>query len=340
MAAKESVTIVDIAREAGTSISTVSYVLNGGPKPVSEKTRRKILDVIERHSYSPDRIASSLKRKRTMSLGVVFPVMTNIYFPETLGGILEVTQHENYNIILKDASGDAELQEDCIQDLVSARVDGLIIRPIARSRIPDGLRDSGIPLVVVDRMDDEWREQNNISFDNRKAIKTATEILIDSGHRELGLITGPKGTTASLERVKGFEEAITENGLDLEKCFILWGDYSVENGQKSTNRILREKPNITGVVTASTRITFGAIRTINEHARVVPDDLSLVAFGYSRWLSLLYPPITTIEQPVREMGRRAVKMVLQLIEEQGGGDRREEFTDAVRIDGISHLRQI
>ena len=229
----KKVTIADVAKEAGTSISTVSYVINSGPKPVSEKTKKKILEVIDRRSYSPDRIASSLKRRSTMSIGVIFPNMTNIYFPETLGGILEVTQHENYNIILKDSSGDMKLQEDCIRDLISMRVDGFIIRPIAGSPFPLILKASGIPFVVVDRLEGEWREHDYVAVNNKKAVKMAAEIIIAEGHKKIALITGPRGTGTSTERADGFKEAVKEKKLDPKQCRILWGDYSVGNGKSS-----------------------------------------------------------------------------------------------------------
>ncbi len=332
----KKITIADIAKEAGTSISTVSYVINSGPKPVSEKTRKKILEIIERYSYSPDKIASSLKRKNTMSIGVIFPNMTNIYFPETLGGILEVTQNENYNIILKDSSGDMKQQEDCIRDLISMRVDGLIIRPIAGSPFSSVLQASGIPFVVVDRREGEWREHDYVAVNNRKATKMAAEILISKGHRKIALITGPLGTGTSKERVDGFQEAVREKKLNLEECRILWGDYSADNGKSSMAKLVNNNPEITAIIAASTRISFGVIDELRERNMVVPDDINIVAYGYSAWLSLISPSLTIIEQQIKEVGRRAVRMILKRIKEPGKNKKLQELLDPVKIDGVSH----
>jgi len=325
-----------LGAQRNTSISTVSYVINSGPKPVSEKTKKKILEVIDRRSYSPDRIASSLKRRSTMSIGVIFPNMTNIYFPETLGGILEVTQHESYNIILKDSSGDMKLQEDCIRDLISMRVDGFIIRPIAGSPFPSVLEESGIPFVVVDRLEGEWVEHDYIAVNNKKAIRMAAEILITEGHMKMALITGPRGTGTSIERAGGFREAIEENRLDPKQCRIFWGDYSVGNGKSSMAKILDENQGFSAVITASTRISFGAIDEIRERKKDIPDEVKIVAYGYSRWLSLLSPSLTTIEQQVREVGRRAVRIILKKIKEPSKSKKIQELLDPVEIDGVSH----
>ena len=332
----KKITIADIAKEAGTSISTVSYVINSGPKPVSEKTRNKILEVIERCSYSPDRIASSLKRKSTMSIGVIFPNMTNIYFPETLGGILEATQHENYNIILKDSSGDMQLQEDCIRDLISMRVDGLIIRPISGSPFSSILEASNIPFVVVDRREGEWKEYDYIAVNNKKAVKMAAEILFAKGHKNIALITGPRNTGTSMERVDGFKEAIKEKNLDLNQCRVLWGDYSVENGKSSMAKLFNESPDITGVIAGSTRITFGLIDEIRERENGIPNEIDIVAYGYSMWLSLITPSLTIIEQQVKEVGRRAVKIILKKLKETDKSKKFQEVLDPVKIDGVSH----
>lgn len=333
---KSKTTIVDIAREAGTSISTVSYVLNNGPRSVSAKTRQKILRTVKRLSYSPDRVASSLKRRRTMSIGVIFPDMTNNYFPETLRGILEITQNEKYNIILRNAARSDSLQEDCVRDLFSQRVDGFVIRPIAGSPFPAILQDSGIPFVVVDRPEGEWEKHDSVSVDNRKAIRMAAEILMEEGHERIALITGPKNTGTSIEREKGFRDSIGNAGADPQACRTLHGDYSLENGRQSMRILMEENPEITAVITASTRITYGAIQALREAKKSIPEEFSIVAYGYAKWLSLFFPPITTIEQPIVEMGRRAVRILLDKIENGEQSDIVRVVIDPVRIDGLSH----
>ncbi len=333
---KKRATITDIAREAGTSISTVSYVLNDGPKPVSKENRKKILDVVHRLSYTPDMVARGLKRRRTMSLGVIFPDMTNTYFPEILRGILEITQHEKYNIMLRNASQSVAAQNDCIRDLLSQRVDGFIIRPIAGSQVPAILCDSGIPFVVVDRSERGWKRYDSVSLNNRKAISTAVEMLVREGHESIALITGPRETGTSIERVNGFMDASDLHRLREDKCRVLYGKYSVETGRDSVHTILNENPGISAVVTASTAITFGAIQELRRQEMRISVEMSLVAYGYSKWLTLLFPPVTTIEQPVVEMGRRAVHILLQCIEKEDSGSRVREIIDPVIIDGVSH----
>ncbi len=328
---KKKLTIVEIAREAGTSISTVSYAINNGPRPVSAETRRKIQAIIDRHAYAPNRIARSLKRRQTMSVGVIFPEMTNIYFPETLGGILEVTQDKKYNVILRSASGDPDCQEECIGDLIADGVDGLIIRPVERSAVPRSLAACSVPLVVVDRRQGQWRKYSSVYVDNRKAIEMAVGLLRQQGHSRIAMINGPPDSSSALERAAGYRHALGSEGI------LLHGDYSQGNGYESAKVLLARHPRVTAVITASTRITLGALQRFRDERVGIPADIALVAYGYSKWFSLFSPPITTVEQPVREMGRRAANAILAAI---GGGQTGavDESVDPIVVDGMTHSK--
>lgn len=324
-------TIVEIAREAGTSISTVSYAINNGPRPVSPETRRRIQAIIDRRAYAPNRIARSLKRRQTMSIGVVFPEMTNIYFPETLGGILEVTQDKKYNVILRSASNDRRTQEECVGDLVAQGVDGLLVRPVERSVLPRSLAASTVPLVVVDRRQGPWRRYPSVYVDNRRAIEMAVRLLRDQGHSRIALFNGPLDSSSALERARGFRAALDAEGPVYD------GGYSQDNGYQAAGSLLREQPGVTAVITASTRITLGALQRFRDERIRIPEDIALVAYGYSKWFSLFSPPITTVEQPVHEMGRRAARAILAAI----GGERREradESVDPIVVDGMTHFK--
>jgi len=330
---QKKVTIVDIAHEAGTSISTVSYVLNNGPRSVSYNTRQRILEIIQRHSFAPNKIARSLKRRKSMSLGVVFPEMTNIYFPETLGGILEVTQNKDYNIILRNASNDPRFQKECISDLIAQGVDGLIIRPVEHSLIPQSLTKSSIPFVVVDRREGEWIKHSSIYVNNKKAIEMAVGILRQAGHSRIAMINGPQDALSAMERAEGFREAFESGGI------ISWGGYSQENGYTTMKTILQRHTEITAIVTGSTKITLGALQRVRDENKTVPADISLVAYGYSKWFSLFSPAITTVEQPVHEMGRRAAEAILLAIGPQRSlSEVVDESVDPIIVDGITHLK--
>lgn len=339
-------TIIDIAREAGTSISTVSYVINNGPKPVSTEIRRKVQRVIRKHGYSPDRIARSLKRRRSMSIGVIFPEMTNIYFPETLGGILEVTQHESYNVILRNASGDSAFEEECVRDLISSRVDGLLIRPTDGSRVSRLLRESGIPFIVVDRRTRAWHGCSAVSIDHFRAMQIAVGILTAEGHRRITLITGPEDGETGMERSRGFlqtlsDGSVRDDGDEQPEALVLRGSFSQEHGRASMAAILDAHPEVEAVITGSTRITLGALEALRERGKRVPDDMALVAYGYRRWLSLHHPPITCIEQPVREMGRRAARLLLAAIGQRPTGEQTAyESVDPVLVDGLTHTNPL
>ena len=329
----KKVTIVDIAQEAGKSISTVSYVINNGPRSVSHSTRQKILEIVQRHSYSPNKIARSLKRQKSMSVGVVFPEMTNIYFPETLVGILEVTQNKNYNIILRNASNDEQFQKECINDLIAQGVDGLIIRPVEHSPVPSSLLKSNIPFVVVDRREGDWKKHASVFVNNKKAIELAVRILTEAGHSRIALINGPKDTVSAVERAEGFGGAVASGGT------ICWGDYSQQNGYEAMETLLHRHTDITAVVTGSTKITLGALKRLREENKTIPTDISLVAYGYSKWFSLFSPPITTIEQPVHEMGSTAAEAILCAIDTQHSLTQTvEESVDPIVVDGMTHLK--
>lgn len=167
----------------------------------------------------------------------------------------------------------------------------------------------------------------------------ATEILFGEGHRSISLVTGAREVGTSQERVDGFLESVHTHRLDRDQCPVFYGDYSVETGHDAIRRIFDIKTNgggVTAVITASTRITFGAIQELRRRQVKIPDGISLVAYGYSQWLSLFFPPITTVEQSVLEMGRSAARILLDLIEGRSGNGDVNEIIDPVIIDGVSH----
>ncbi|MFJ1650145.1 LacI family DNA-binding transcriptional regulator [Streptomyces sp. NPDC088337] len=303
------VSIKDVAAAAGVSVATVSRVLNENPS-VSADARARVLAAVEALGYRPNAVARSLRTHRTRTLGLVISDVLNPYFTALARSVEEEARALGYSVIIGNADERPDLQDHHIRTLLDRRIDGLLVSPTdgGSPLMLDAAR-AGTPMVFVDR----WIEGVDVPVvrsDGRAAVRDLVAHLYGLGHRRLAIIAGPAATTTGRERVEAFREALAAHGLPLPDAYIGQGDFKAGSGRRVTEGFLGLPEPPEAVFAADNLMALGALDAIRAREMRVPDDIALAAFDDVPWFPHTDPPITAIAQPTGELGRAAVRALV------------------------------
>ncbi|MPY52395.1 LacI family DNA-binding transcriptional regulator [Streptomyces acidicola] len=305
--------IKDVAAEAGVSVATVSRVLNDHPS-VSPEARTRVLAAVEALGYRPNAVARSLRTDQTHTLGLVISDVMNPYFTELARAVEEEARALGYSVIFGNADERRDLQDHHVRTLLDRRIDGLLVSPTdgGSPLMLDAVR-SGTPMVFVDR----WIAGMDVPVvraDGRQAVRDLVAHLHGLGHRRLAIIAGPAATTTGRERVDAFREALRAYDLELPDDHIGQGDFQAESGRRATERFLDlpEPPEV--VFAADNLMALGVLDAVRARGLRIPEDIGLAAFDDIPWFVHTDPPITAVAQPTRELGRAAVRALVDRIE--------------------------
>jgi LacI family transcriptional regulator len=320
------VTRDDVARAAGVSVATVSYVLNGGPRPVSEARRRRVLQAVADLGYRPNAIARSLRARRTRILGLVLPDSANPYFAALAKAIEEAATARGYQVIVANAAERPEREAAHIEALLRLQVDGLCWIPADLRRAARDAPRPSVPTVQVDRtLEPPGAGQAGgegpggprydvVAADNRAGGRLAAAHLLTLGHRRLACLAGPASHRHAQARLQGFRDALREAGR--ASGLVAHGDFDFASGAAIAARWCAlpaaERP--TGIVCGNDAMAVGALAAVARAGLRVPRDLSVTGFDDLPLAPFTVPPLTTVAQPVAELAEAAVERLLTRIE--------------------------
>ncbi|NWA02374.1 LacI family DNA-binding transcriptional regulator [Pseudomonas gingeri] len=303
------VTRDDVAREAGTSVAVVSYVINNGPRPVAKATRQRVLDAIKSTGYRPNGVAQALASGKTRTYGLVVPNISNTFIA-SFAHALQQEALDNGLVILLGDSGDCRKRElNLINSLLSQRVDGLFYTSVDRHPHIDLIQASGTPFVMLDRVDPRLAV-NMLRVDERAAARQVTAHLLSHGYREVGMIAGPLDMLNAQDRLNGWRDALTESGIEERPEWIFPASYTRQGGYEATQRMLVDGRPPRAVFCSNEAQAIGCIRALSEHGLNVPEQMALVCFNGTEESAYYAPSLTTVCQPVREMAKAAIAMLL------------------------------
>ena len=313
----KSITIEDIARQAGVSPSTVSRVLNGN-KPVAEDKRALVLAAVEQHQYRPNEVARGLVRGRSMTIGVLMQDIKSPFFARMVSGIEQALDNAEYWPIFASTHWRAENQEDevrSLQRLLERRVDGVIV---LASSIPDAVLQEAaaqLPLVVVARRVPNLDSQC-VYVDNQGGAYRATRYLLGLGHTRIAHIAGTPGNPDAFDRLAGYRRALIEAGLTVNEGLIVDSLFDEESGLAAIEELLSRGEQFSAIFAANDQIAYGTMLGLFNHGYQLPADMSLVGFDDQFLSAYTLPPLTTVRQPSVEMGYAAVEGLLCLLNNQ------------------------
>jgi LacI family transcriptional regulator len=315
-------TIHDVARRAGVSAVTVSRVINN-VRNVSPVTRQKVQRAIQDLGYVPSVAARSLRSKRTRTLALVVPDVTNVFWTTVARGVEDAAQSCGYSVFLFNTDETPARQLRALEVIASQRVDGAIIAPHdsdARNLVT--LRARGIPTVVIDRRIEGW-EVDTVRGDSISGAYALVRHLIQLGHRRIAMVSGPAKASSAEDRVAGYCMALSHAGIPVSPALIRRGEFQAASGERLTYQLLDEGLDPSAVFAANNAIAMGVIDALDRRGLCVPEDVALVCFDDLPNAPRIFPFLTVAVQPAYDMGVNAAQLLLSRLEAGGGLPPRE-----------------
>lgn len=301
-------TIKKVAEEAKVSVATVSRVLNNTGY-VNEETRKKVLKVIKELDYKPNSVARSLFKKQSMTIALIVPNITNPFFPEVARAIEDVLSSKDYTLILCNSDDNSEKEKKYFEVMKQKYVDGVIV--VTSTLTPQYIEEKGIPIVAVDRFIDP--SIPCVSVNNIEGAKRAVQYLKSTGCKKIAHIRGPKNITSAEERYLGYLHEV-ENESWFEPGYVRCGNFNIEQTTEESRKLLNENPDIDGIFAGNDLMAVGVIKAAMQLGKRIPEDLSVIGFDGISLCKMTNPEITTISQPIYEIGSVAAQTLLDLIE--------------------------
>lgn len=309
--------IKDIAKKAGVSSATVSRALSK-PELVSAKNREKVLQAVAETGYTPNRFGASLRTQKSRNVVVVMPDITN----QVNAGIIRAIEYEagkqGYSVLLGDTQNKVE-RELHYGDLVSSgQADGILV---FTPRIPFRLSKSQIdqkayPPMVNSCEEIDSDEIYKVIIDNNAGGKKAVQHLLDLGHKKIAAILGPNRTPSTVQRLAGYTEALQDAGIEIIDDYIITGDYGHESGISAMQQLLSLKERPTAVFCFSDDMAIGAMNALSEAKIRIPQDISIIGFDDITYAKLVSPKLTTIRQPLEEIGKQSMRLLFELLQDK------------------------
>lgn len=321
-----TITINDIAVRAGVSISTVSRVVNQSVR-VDPATEERVHEAIQALGYRPNLLARSFRRKITHTIGLLVPDNSNPYFAEMARVIEDAGFAEGYSVILCNSDLSEVKQTRYIDVLLAKRVDGIImtstglIPELDDGRDVERIQHAGVPFVVIDR-DLDGSPVDQILVDNHEGGYLAARFLLEHGHRAIACVVGPSDLTPSAGRIAGFRRALREAGLDLPADALVRGNGRHDGGACAVSELLARGIDFTAIFAFNDEMAIGVIGALQRAGRQVPRDVSVVGFDDIPYAAAVFPAVTTIAQPIAEMGRMGLTLLLDRIRDPTSEPRR------------------
>lgn len=305
-----TVKIKDVAKKSGVSVATVSRVLNGG-KNVSDEVKEVVQNAIEELGYSPSYIARSLVKKKTNLIGVIVPDLTSSFFSTILSSIEENASSNDYNIVVCNIEENLDKEFKYLNLFEQMRVDGIIImHEKTNTKIKEFINELHIPIIFCS-CKGEGTNSLSIIVDDYNASYDAAKYLLNLGHKKIAYIGGDmRDITSGQSRYNGYKKALEDYGISLDDKYVKYGDYKMNSGYNLMNELIKYDPVPTAVFAASDDMAVGALNCIIDNGYRVPEDISIMGFDGSGLTEIVRPKLTSMQQPIREMGAVAIKMII------------------------------
>jgi LacI family transcriptional regulator len=309
-------TIRDIADLAGVSIATVSRVLNDRPD-VAPETRESVLQVVRAHGFSTNRGARGLSSGRTGMIGLTLPLVADAYFGPMLSGAAEALYESDMRIVLCPTLHKHDREVSLLERLMRGTTDGAILMlPEESADELRMLQRQGFPFVVVDPREQPPDGIPCVAAMHAAGAKAATEHLLELGHRRIGALAGTEGWYATDERLLGFRAALAGKGILLDPDLVVYSDWRTPRGTEAAEQLLSLPDPPTAIFGFNDNVAIGVLNAARERGLSVPGDLSVVGFDDTAQASIVTPQLTSVSQPLAEMGRMGVSLLIRILEGQ------------------------
>lgn len=311
---KQSITIYDVAKKAGVSMATVSRVVNGNPN-VKPGTRKKVMEVIDELDYRPNAVARGLASKKTTTVGVIIPDVTNVYFSSLARGIDDVATMYKYNIILANSDGNEEKEIQVFNTLLAKQVDGIIYMGThLTEKLREQIKRSKTPVVLAGSIDHK-NEIVSVHVDYVKAVKEAVNNLLAHGDKRVAFVSGPLNYPINGEyRLKGYKEALAENGIDFDQDLVFETNDSYRAGETLWPALSAAHADAAFV--ADDELATGVLNGAVDAGAQIPTEFEVITGNDSKLTQIVRPKLSSITQPLYDIGAVAMRCLTKMMNKE------------------------
>ena len=308
-----TVTIYDVAREAKVSMATVSRVLNGNPN-VKPETRKKVKDVIERLDYRPNAVARGLASKKTTTVGVIIPDISNLYYSSLARGLDDIAEMYNYQIIITNTDNDPEKERDAFLGLVSKQVDGIVFLGGAlNEETLNDIKSSHLPVVICGTSEKD-ENMPSVNIDYYEAIKEAASKFLDEGAGQIAFVKAAYSEQLERHIEEGIKAAYKEQGKDFDDQYILSAAEDYQSGKSLFDEIQELKADV--VVTMSDETAIGVLHGAMDNNIAVPDEIQIMSCSNTRLVNMVRPPLSSVALPLYDIGAVGMRLLTKYMNEE------------------------
>jgi len=309
----------DIAAKAGVSVATVSRVVNNIGY-VKEETKKKVFAAFDDLAKKDKIISHSIAKQKNNIIGVIIPDIANPFFGEVIKGISAVAEKHSASLLVCNTDEKLETELKYLELFKTNKIIGLIITPKTdqmkyNSEYLYQLEDLGVPIVLLDR-GINLSHFNSVFVNNTSGAFEAVSALINEGHRDIAIISGPMSSKPGRERFYGYENALIDHNLEVNKDYVFYGDFRLSSGYKITKKILQMKHKPTAIFVANNMMAQGAVKALVEEGVKIPDDMAFVSFDDVDMFEIMNMNISTVSRPTDLMGEVAAEMLFDLVEKK------------------------
>ncbi|MBS4208705.1 catabolite control protein A [Bacillus sp. FJAT-50079] len=311
-----NITIYDVAREANVSMATVSRVVNGNPN-VKPATRKKVLDVIDRLEYRPNAVARGLASKKTTTVGVIIPDISNVYYAELARGIEDIATMYKYNIILSNSDQNKNKELHLLNTMLGKQVDGIVFMGGAISEeLVSEFKRSPVPIVLAGSIE-EAGNVPSVNIDYHQGAFDAVTTFIEKGHTQIACIIGPmENPINSSQKLLGYKEALEKAGLTFKEEYVIEGDDTYESGLEAWEKFSALEQRPTAVFASNDEMALGIMHGAQDQGLVIPDEVEVITSDNTRLSLMVRPQLSSVVQPVYDIGAVAMRLLTKLMNKE------------------------
>lgn len=308
-----TVTIYDVAREARVSMATVSRVVNGNQN-VKPETRNKVNEVIKKLNYRPNAVARGLASKRTTTVGVIIPDISNVYYSQLARGLEDIATMYKYHSIISNSDNDPEKEKEIFNNLLSKQVDGIIfLGGTISEEIKDLINQSSVPVVVsgTNGKDDHIA---SVNIDFKQAAEEATQHMIEKGAKKFALVGGDYSKKAQDDVLQGLTKVLNQHHLELDEALHFSGKESYKEGNKAFEKLQNNMPD--AILSISDEQAIGILHSALDAGVNVPEDLQILSFNNTRLVEMVRPQLSSVIQPLYDIGAVGMRLLTKYMNEE------------------------
>lgn len=309
-------TIKDIARQLGMSVSTISRAMNNHPD-IKPETKQKIMRAIEQLNYTPNALARSLIHRKSHSIGLMIPDITDPFFSAMAQGVEEVLSDGGYQVVYGNMSRRPEKEIRFLTSAAERKMDGLIVTPdFMHEDMVAMMKRLKIPVVFLRRRPAPELGMPFVDVDHYKGSCDAVEYLLSLGHREIGFIGMPPYSFTGRERYRGYLDTLKRHGLEAAPGAVVLDERTIKHGYRGMEKLAHDYPAMTAVFAANDMLGIGALEWMAKNNVSVPEQMSIIGFDNLEMTDLHWIKLTTVAQPRKEMGRKAAELLLEMLSDE------------------------